>query len=69
MQIKKSRKISKRREEDSSLKETDELAEKTELIKKELDNIILENIDIYFKEKNIQEIQSAMECGIFLDHA
>jgi len=31
-------------------KETDELAEKTELIKKELDDIILENIDIYFKE-------------------
>lgn len=32
--------------------------------KNKIDNLILD-----FKETNIQEIQSAMECGIFLDHA
>lgn len=31
-------------------KKTDELVEKTEVIKKELDDIIFENIDTYFKE-------------------
>jgi hypothetical protein len=32
--------------------------------KNKIDNVILD-----FKETNIQEIQSAMECGIFLNHA
>lgn len=32
--------------------------------KNKIDNLILD-----FKETNIQEIQSAMECGFFLDHA